>query len=108
MNRLFVVAGAAAGLLSACVSSREPVRTSQSARNREQIVDCLLNRLADPTNRRLRVSRSEHSTQIILDTAIVHTPALNFVVNDAPNGSEIEFRRLSSLTPGRTVAETCF
>lgn len=97
-------------LLGACSShqmqGRSALANYPSVRGREVVTECLLNRLTTD-NRAGQVERGDRENRITFGGML--GAVLSFTVRDAPNGGSVtEMRRLSSVTPGRTAAETCF
>lgn len=94
----------AACATSASMETKTPVATYTSAKAREVVTECLLDRLTTD-NRTGTVQR--HADHNVITFGGMLGVVLSFTVRDADDGSTVEMRRLSGVTPGRTAAETC-
>jgi hypothetical protein len=107
MNRLHLILGGLA--LTSCTTtqmdSKPPIATYNSARTRDAVTECLLNRL-NTDNRIGKVVKGPAENVITFGGPL--GAVLGFTVRDNGSGSYIEMRRLSSITPGKTNAESCF
>ena len=103
--RITLLAALLAGCTTAEMQVKAPVASYNSSRSRDIVTECLLNRLNND-NRTGKVVRSPTENVIIFGGPL--GAVLGFTVRDRGTGSYIEMRRLSSVTPGRTNAESCF
>lgn len=87
------------------MQAKEPVASYTSARSREMVTECLLDRLSTD-NRTGKVMREQTENVITFGGPL--GAVLGFTIRDSGTGSYIEMRRLSSVTPGRTNAQSCF
>lgn len=96
---------AVAGCTTTNLQSGKPLGVYASAQSREVVSDCLLNRLASK-DLRGKITRGPTETIVTFDTGLATVWVFN--IRDDGSGSITEAHRLSSLTAGRTNAETCF
>lgn len=109
MNSRFLALACAAGSVVGCTTSqmaaKHSVATYNSERSREAVTNCLSDRL-NTDNRIGKIDRGPIENVITFGGPF--GAVLGFTVRDTGAGSHIEMRRLSSVTPGQTNAESCF
>jgi hypothetical protein len=104
---------ASALLLSACTTTIEgmanqpPASVYHSAKAREAIIDCLLNRVGSDELRPQR-TEAEHATTLgFTGPGIARKPAMYlFTIRDEEKGAAVEVRRQAGMSLAN--AETCF
>lgn len=109
MNRLTIamLAAALAGCSTAQMLQRAPDRTYHSAKARDAVAECLMNRLAGAGDFRVHRTDAGAETQVVA-TGIAGTYFL-FTLRDSPaGGTDGDVRRANSVAPGLNNAETCF
>ena len=106
---LCVFAGAA---LSACsttdLAQTTPDKIYRSARSREVVAECLLDRMTTGDNR-MNKETVDGITTVSMTSGIARVAVFLFTIRDDGNGGSItELRRFNKIALGQHNAETCF
>jgi hypothetical protein len=86
------------------MQSRTPVAVEASTKSRDQVVDCLMNRLS--SDWRFDVQRDATQTTLAFKT-VAGNPAWLFTIRDSETGSVVEMRRMHGMVAGLNNAKTC-
>lgn len=93
------------GCTATRMPSKAPAEAYSSARSRETVTECLLNRLSNDERTGAVVRRPNEN---VLTFGSPNGDVLSFTIRDATQGSHIEFRPLAARTPGKSNAERCY
>lgn len=89
------------------LAASPPLKTVHSAKSREAVTDCLLNRVASDDVLPSRQVGPSETTLAFNGRGMVRQPALYlFVIHDEGTGSAIDVRRYANSS--LAAAETCF
>jgi hypothetical protein len=84
---------------------REPAAIYHSAKSRDAVAECLMNRLS---NIEIAFQRQDYGTETRVGMYGSLGPGLVYSIRDEGSGSVTEMRRATPMTLGQKTARTCF